>query len=211
MIKTLIIFFVIIALGAVVYYQLPFEKVMQWANVLNKSTDATPVAIPYRATLQTTMGDIGLAFYPDAAPKIVANFIKLAKDGFYDGLQFHRVIPGFMIQGGDPNCGKNGGEDSGACGAGGPGYKLADEINATSALYKAGYKKGIVAMANSGPNTNGSQFFIMVADYPLPPNYTIFGYVTTGQDVADTISDAASDEKDRPYEPMVIKSMTIAE
>ena len=207
--KTLIILLIIIALGVVAYYAMPSLAAL--LTRLQSSARST-VSVPYHATLETSQGAIGLAFYPDAAPKIVENFIKLAKQGFYNGLSFHRVIPGFMIQGGDPNCAtKDGEDDKGACGAGGPGYQLPDEIDAASALYKTGYKKGVVAMANSGPNTNGSQFFIMVADYPLPPNYTIFGYVTSGQDVADAISNVERNRNDRPLEVVVMKSVTIAE
>ena len=156
-------------------------------------------------TIETNLGAIKVQFYEKDAPQTVANFTKLAQKGFYNGLTFHRVIPGFMIQGGDPNCGSK--TDKGPCGAGGPGYKFNDEIKADSLLYKTGYKKGIVAMANSGPDTNGSQFFIMVADYPLPPNYTIFGHVVEGQDVADKISETKRDSGDRPLESVVIKSV----
>ena len=156
-------------------------------------------------TIDTSLGPIKISFYEKDAPNAVANFMKLSQKGFYDGLTFHRVIPRFMIQGGDPNCGAE--TDKGPCGAGGPGYKFADEIKADSPLYKTGYKKGVVAMANSGPDTNGSQFFIMVADYPLPPNYTIFGQVVEGQDVADKISEVKRDSSDRPLEPVVMKSV----
>ncbi|MBI4261996.1 peptidylprolyl isomerase [Candidatus Uhrbacteria bacterium] len=121
--------------------------------------------------LKTTKGDIRIALFSDEAPKAASNFLKLAKDGFYDGLTFHRREEGFVIQGGDPN----------GNGTGGPGYKFEDEP------VKRKYTRGIVAMANSGPNTNGSQFFIMLRDTPLPPSYTIFGEVTDGMDVVDAI------------------------
>ena len=116
--------------------------------------------------------------YDADASKTVNNFITLAKKGFYNNIIFHRVIKGFMIQGGDPL----------GNGTGGPGYTFEDELNLSTVSYKAGYKKGVVAMANAGPNTNGSQFFIMLADNPdLPPKYTIFGKVVKGQDVVDQI------------------------
>ncbi len=124
-----------------------------------------------KAVIQTAKGTIEFELFGDETPKTVSNFIYLAKDGFYDTLTFHRVEPGFVIQGGDPN----------GNGTGGPGYAFADEP------VKRKYTKGIVAMANAGPNTNGSQFFIMLADNPLPPNYTIFGQVIQGQDVVDQI------------------------
>ncbi|MBI2604090.1 MAG: peptidylprolyl isomerase [Candidatus Harrisonbacteria bacterium] len=161
-------------------------------------------------TLETSEGNIAFELYADDAPKTVENFLKLARGGYYDGLSFHRVIPGFMIQGGDPNCGRNGGADAGACGAGGPGYQFEDELNPATASYRAGYKKGVLAMANAGPNTNGSQFFIMVADYPLPHNYTIFGRVTAGQEVADAISKTPRNQNDRPLTPVVMKRVVVA-
>ena len=119
----------------------------------------------------TAKGEIIFELFGDEAPKTVSNFITLARDGFYNGLIFHRREEGFVIQGGDPN----------GNGTGGPGYKFEDEP------VKRTYSKGIVAMANSGPNTNGSQFFIMLGDTPLPPLYTIFGNVLSGQDVVDRI------------------------
>jgi cyclophilin family peptidyl-prolyl cis-trans isomerase len=153
------------------------------------------------ATIKTTKGDIEIAFYPKDAPNTVANFVKLAKKGFYDGLIFHRVIKGFMIQGGDPT----------GTGMGGPGYKFADELNPSSPSYKAGYKKGVVAMANSGPDTNGSQFFIMLADYPLPNNYTIFGKVTKGQEVVDAIGNESTDSNDKPINTVKMISVVVSE
>lgn len=122
--------------------------------------------------LETDKGTIRFNLLADEAPLTVSNFVFLAQKKFYDGLTFHRVEPGFVVQGGDPN----------GTGTGGPGYKFADEP------VKREYKRGIVAMANSGPNTNGSQFFIMLADTPLPPQYTIFGEVTEGMDVVDKIA-----------------------
>ena len=160
------------------------------------------------AILHTNKGDITVEFFDTQAPNTVANFIKLAKDGFYDGVKFHRVIKGFMIQGGDPLSK----DDSKMAfwGTGGPGYKFADEIDAKSDLYtKTGYAKGILAMANSGPNTNGSQFFIMTENYPLPPLYTIFGKVDAGQDVVDKIANVATNANDRPLSPVMIQSVEL--
>jgi cyclophilin family peptidyl-prolyl cis-trans isomerase len=133
--------------------------------------------------------------FADEAPKTVNNFVFLARDGFYDGVIFHRVIPGFMIQGGDPT----------GTGRGGPGYRFADEP------VKRGYKRGILAMANAGPNTNGSQFFIMHADYGLPPNYTIFGKLTSGEEVLDSIAKAPKGSNDRPHQPTKIERIEISE
>ncbi len=157
-------------------------------------------------TLETSLGEIQFETYNNDAPNTVANFVKLAKEKFYDGLIFHRVIKGFMIQGGDPNCVKGG-----ACGAGGPGYQFADELNPATASYKAGYQKGVVAMANAGPNTNGSQFFIMLENNPLPNNYTIFGKVIKGQDVVDAIGNVKTGSGDKPVENVIIKSATVSE
>ncbi len=124
-----------------------------------------------KAVIKTVKGNIEFEIYPEAT-KAASNFIFLTKDSFYDGLNFHRVEPGFVIQGGDPL----------GNGTGGPGYKFGDEPVTRN------YNRGIVAMANAGPNTNGSQFFIMLKDTPLPKNYTIFGEVLKGQEVVDKIS-----------------------
>ena len=157
------------------------------------------VYMNYIITLQTNRGDIQFKTYDSDAPNTVENFITLANNGFYNGVIFHRVIDGFMIQGGDPT----------GTGMGGPGYTFDDEINPNSEIYKKGYLKGIVAMANAGPNTQGSQFFIMVADYPLPPAYTIFGEVVSGQEVADAISKEKRDVNDRPLEDVIIENVLI--
>lgn len=135
----------------------------------------------HTVTLKTTKGDITLELDADMAPKTVTNFVVLAKSKYYDGLTFHRVIPGFMIQGGDPTGNGTGGRSI-------FGEMFEDEIDANSSAYTGGYKAGSIAMANRGPNTNGSQFFIMDTDYPLPANYTIFGRVTKGQDVVNAIA-----------------------
>lgn len=132
-------------------------------------------------TLTTSKGDITLELDADMAPKTVTNFVVLAQSKSYDNLTFHRVIPGFMIQGGDPSGNGTGGKSI-------FGDTFEDEIKADAAVYAGGYKAGTIAMANRGPNTNGSQFFIMDADYPLPASYTIFGHVTKGQDVVHAIA-----------------------
>lgn len=132
------------------------------------------------ATIETDKGTIELVLYPQDAPKTVTNFATLAKNGYYDNLTFHRVVDGFVIQGGDPTGSGSGGESV-------YGEKFEDELNPETASYKEGYKEGVLAMANAGPNTNGSQFFIMLADNPLPNDYTIFGKVTAGMDVVKKI------------------------
>jgi cyclophilin family peptidyl-prolyl cis-trans isomerase len=152
----------------------------------------------YRTEIETSAGTMKTQLHTDDAPNTVNNFVFLARQGFYDNVIFHRTIKGFMIQGGDPT----------GTGRGGPGYQFADEP------VKRRYTRGTLAMANSGPNTNGSQFFIMHADYGLPPNYTIFGELTEGQDVLDAIATAptkSGGEGSSPAEPAVIKSVKITE
>ena len=149
----------------------------------------------YTATIETTAGTMNVDFFPEDAPNTVNNFVFLARDGYYEDVIFHRVIPGFMIQGGDPT----------GSGSGGPGYKFKDEP------VKKKYTRGILAMANAGPNTNGSQFFIMHADYGLPPSYTIFGQLTSGEDVLDAIATAPKGSQDRPKEPVKMTKVTISE
>jgi peptidylprolyl isomerase len=158
----------------------------------------------YTATIKTNFGDIVIQLLPKDAPLTVNNFVVLARQGFYDGIIFHRVVKGFMIQSGDPT----------GTGSGGPGYKFADELPTT-----LDYTKGTVAMANSGPNTNGSQFFIMLGDYSggkLPKNYSIFGKVTGGQDIVDKIGEvpvtkSASGEVSSPTVDVHIVTVTITE
>jgi peptidyl-prolyl cis-trans isomerase B (cyclophilin B) len=148
------------------------------------------------ATLHTSEGDVELELYPNEAPKTVENFTKLASDGFYDGLVFHRVIPDFMVQGGCPL----------GTGSGGPGYTFEDEFN------EHRVERGALAMANSGPNTNGSQFFIVTTDAApwLDGKHTVFGRVTSGQDIVDRISEAPRDARDRPLEPITIDSVELS-
>jgi cyclophilin family peptidyl-prolyl cis-trans isomerase len=155
----------------------------------------------HKITIETNKGKIVFESYDADAPKAVNNFITLANKGFYNGTIFHRVISGFMIQGGDPT----------GTGTGGPGYQFEDELNPSTDSYKAGYVRGTVAMANSGPNTNGSQFFIMHKDYPLPHNYTIFGKVVEGMNVVDAIASSATDRSDRPKENIVMNKVTVEE
>ena len=153
----------------------------------------------YTAVIQTSMGDLTVEFFSDTAPVTVNNFISLSNDGYYDNIIFHRVISGFMIQGGDPS-----GTGHGEYGKF-PGYTFEDELN-----NQQPYEKGILAMANAGPNTNGSQFFIMHVDYPLPYQYTIFGKVTDGLDVIDTIASVQTAEGDKPVEDVVILGVTVS-
>ena len=148
-----------------------------------------------KATLQTNHGPIELELHDEDAPKTVENFKKLARDGFYDGVIFHRVIPDFMIQGGDPT----------GTGSGGPGYQFEDEFNEHEV------ERGALAMANAGPNTNGSQFFIVTTESAswLNGKHTVFGRVTSGMDVADTISELPRDSGDRPHDDVVIERVEL--
>lgn len=161
------------------------------------------------ATLTTSLGAFTVEFYPDTAPTTAANFIKLAKSGFYDGTRFHRVIKGFMIQGGDPLTKDV--VNQARWGTGDPGYKFDDEINPSAEPYLTGYKRGVLAMANSGPNTNGSQFFVMHQDTGLPANYTIFGKVTSGMDTVDKIATVATTgyPYDRPLTDVVLEKVVV--
>jgi cyclophilin family peptidyl-prolyl cis-trans isomerase len=147
-------------------------------------------------TLHTNHGAIGFELYPEDAPKTVENFVKLARDGFYDGVIFHRVIPDFMIQGGDPT----------GTGRGGPGYQFEDEFNDHKV------ERGALAMANAGPNTNGSQFFVVTAEATpwLDGKHTVFGRVTSGMDVVDRISAADRDGRDMPTTPITIDRVELA-
>jgi cyclophilin family peptidyl-prolyl cis-trans isomerase len=147
------------------------------------------------ATLHTNHGAIVIELYPDDAPKTVENFTKLARDGFYDGVIFHRIIPDFMIQGGDPT----------GTGRGGPGYTFEDELNDHKV------ERGALAMANAGPNTNGSQFFIVTTESApwLDGKHTVFGRVTDGMDVVDAISDVETDAGDKPRTDVVIERVEL--
>ena len=161
-----------------------------------------------KATIATDKGAIEIELYTETAPKAAANFIELARKGFYDGVVFHRLVPGFVIQGGDGEYGHIDRLDRGRLGTGGPGHKFADEP------FEGDYERGAVAMANAGPNTNGSQFFVCLADLSggrLPKKYTLFGRVTDGMDVVDAIAAAKRDGRDQPAEPTAMKSVTIAD
>lgn len=156
----------------------------------------------YTGTLETSHGTIEVEFYPEDAPVTVNNFVSLAREGFFDGTPFHRIVKGFVIQGGDPT----------GTGTGGPGYRFKDEP------VRKDYEKGTLAMANAGPNTNGSQFFIVLEDLRgrLPKNYTIFGKVTSGMDVVESISDVSvgrgpSGEVSSPMEPVTLNKVEINE
>ena len=148
------------------------------------------------ATLHTNHGPIEVELFDDDAPKTVDNFVKLARDGFYDGVTFHRVIPDFMIQGGDPT----------GSGMGGPGYTFEDEFNDHKVV------RGALAMANAGPNTNGSQFFVVTAEATpwLDGKHTVFGRVTDGMDVVDAISSVDTDAGDRPRDDVKIERVELS-
>ena len=147
------------------------------------------------ATLHTNHGQIEIELFDEGAPKTVENFLKLARDGFYDDVIFHRVIPDFMIQGGDPT----------GTGTGGPGYTFEDEFNDHKVA------RGALAMANAGPNTNGSQFFVVTAEATpwLDGKHTVFGRVTNGMDAVDEISSVATDSSDKPREAVVIERVEL--
>jgi peptidyl-prolyl cis-trans isomerase B (cyclophilin B) len=150
-----------------------------------------------KATLQTNSGPITIEFFDDDAPKTVENFRKLAGEGFYDGLIFHRVIPDFMVQGGCPQ----------GTGTGGPGYTFEDEFNDHKVV------RGALAMANAGPNTNGSQFFIVTTGAApwLDGKHTVFGEVVDGMDVVDTIEKSDTDTRDKPVEPKTIDKVELSD
>jgi len=193
-------------------YQLKDVKINP-TNMETPTPTQTPLAENITAIINTNKGIMKVELFPKIAPNTVRNFVELAKGTrinpitgklvsekpFYDGLTFHRIISGFMIQGGDPN----------GTGTGGPGYKFADEPVTEE------YSRGTIAMANSGPNTNGSQFFIMHKDYPLPPNYTIFGRILTSDSLSlatlDAIASVETNSSDAPIEKIVINSITIQE
>ena len=151
----------------------------------------------YTAVIDTSAGEIRLELWPDVAPQTVGNFVGLARQGFYDGTVFHRVIPDFMIQGGDPT----------GTGTGGPGYTFEDEFNDRKV------ERGALAMANAGPNTNGSQFFIVTTEAApwLDGKHTVFGRVTAGMEAVDAIEGLDTDAQDKPREPAVIERVELAD
>lgn len=196
--------------AAVIYVRIPKGASMnnqqtQEPEPTAKSNNPAPpemqidVTKKYTATLETSAGKIVIALMAKETPKTVNNFVYLSRKGFYTNIVFHRVIKGFMIQGGDPK----------GNGTGGPGYKFDDEP------FTGAYERGVVAMANSGPDTNGSQFFIIHTETDLSPDYVIFGKVTEGLGVVDAIASAATiqdgRENSRPVKPVVITSVEIAE
>lgn len=173
------------------------SKTKQWNSPPAMDIDT---AKSYSAVLMTTKGEIAIALEADATPVTVNNFVFLARQNFYDNVIFHRIIKGFMIQSGDPE----------GTGRGGPGYRFDDET------FSGEYTRGTVAMANAGPDTNGSQFFIMHGDTPLQKDYVIFGHVTAGMDVVDAIANGKvtsgfSGEASTPVNPDKILSVTIRE
>lgn len=196
--NTLIILAIIAVVAIIGFY---FYKTGGLNNNQSKNSN-------YMVILKTNFGEIKFKTYDSDAPKTVENFVSLANKGFYNGLIFHRVIKDFMIQGGDPVCSANG-PDKNVCGTGGPGYQFEDELNKNTDSYKEGYVKGVLAMANSGQNTNGSQFFIMLEDTALPHSYTIFGKVVSGQDVVDKIGSVETNSVDRPIFPVIIESVSV--
>ena len=187
----------------------PVEATIETTEEIEMTYDKTYSAPPamnidekgnYSAVIETSLGTIEIELFTDIAPITVNNFVNLSNDGYYDNVIFHRVIKGFMIQGGDPS-----GTGHGEMGKY-PGYEFQDELNNPMQ-----YEKGIVAMANRGPNTNGSQFFIMHVDYPLPYDYTIFGKVSNGIDVVDAIANVQTGDMDKPVDDVVINSIDIKE
>lgn len=205
--KQLILPILIIAVltGGALYY-FSQSKPMQ-SEVSQSSTTPEASNIPSagasQITLKTTKGDIVMELYPDKAPATVENFLKLANAGFYNGVKFHRVIPGFMIQAGDPN---TKGDDISSYGMGGPGYTIEDEF--TNGLSNA---RGMVAMANTGaPHSGGSQFFINVKDNTsLDGGYSVFGKVLSGMDVADAIVSVPRNASDMPNDPITVTSVEV--
>jgi len=183
------------------------DEIVQTTEVTEMTYDKTYTSTPemsidvnstYTAELETSLGNIVIELFTDTSPITVNNFVNLSNDGYYNDVIFHRVIKGFMIQGGDPSGTGHG--DMGKY----PGYDFEDELD-----NPMNYEKGIVAMANRGPNTNGSQFFIMHEDYPLPYQYTIFGKVLSGLDVVDAIGNVQTGENDKPNEDVVIFNIKI--
>ena len=183
------------------------DEIVQTTEVTEMTYDKTYTSTPemsidvnstYTAELETSLGNIVIELFTDTSPITVNNFVNLSNDGYYNDVIFHRVIKGFMIQGGDPSGTGHG--DMGKY----PGYDFEDELD-----NPMNYEKGIVAMANRGPDTNGSQFFIMHEDYPLPYQYTIFGKVLSGLDVVDAIGNVQTGENDKPNEDVVILNVKI--
>ena len=177
------------------------ETIMTYDKTYNSKPEFTiDTSKQYTAEIETSSGDMVIELFTETAPNTVNNFISLSQDGYYNNVIFHRVIKDFMIQGGDPS-----GTGHGQMGKY-PGYEFEDELN-----NQRPYEKGILAMANRGPNTNGSQFFIMHQDYPLPYSYTIFGQVVDGFDVIDKIASVETDSADKPTTDVVISTVEVTE
>ena len=192
---------------------LPAVALLAWAGCRPPGTGnpkvpaGAKISGGHHAVLETDKGTIEIELLGSDAPKAVENFRLLAEHGYYNGLLFHRIVKGFMLQGGDPEGNGRGGESAW-------GGFFADEIERDSALYKGGYRRGMVAMANAGPNTNGSQFFIMHQDYPLAPNYVIFGKVTKGIEAVDALAGVpttlgADGGLSKPVTPPVLRKVTV--
>ncbi len=210
----------VVAVGIIIYFMTrptPADQSNYQSPTNPSDTSAVPATtapadkssnkkIMNQATIQTNMGTIVIQLDPEHAPNTVANFEKLANSGFYSNVKFHRVIKGFMIQGGDPLSKQPFDAMTNRWGTGGPGYAFADELTG-----KETYPQGTLAMANAGPNTNGSQFFIVTASpaAPLHPDYTVFGKVIKGMDVALKIENVQTDASDRPTNDVVIEKVTI--
>lgn len=204
--KSWIITVVIVAGAAVAaYLLLPSKAVQDSSDNDSQSTrtETSNYSENYMVTLKTSKGDIELELHGKDAPKTVENFIKLSESGYYNGVIFHRVIADFMIQGGDPTGTGTGGQSAFEDGA-----PFADELNPDSESYQRGYARGTLAMANRGPNTNTSQFFIVHKDSDLPHLYTIFGRVTDGMDVVDEIATAPVNGE-VPVDPVKIESVEV--
>ena len=194
---------IILVLGTTFYFMSLQENEELNQNTQESTAEASDAQKEVTAVMTTSEGVITLALNANDAPNTVANFVKLAESGFYDGTKFHRVIPNFMIQGGDPQTKDDSLQQ--AWGTGGPGYTFADEIYANNSN-----AVGTISMANAGPDTNGSQFFINVADNNfLDDKHTVFGQVTEGMAVVQTIVNTQTEAQDRPLKPMVIHSITI--
>lgn len=220
--KIILIIAIVVVLGIIVILSLKHKKTddNKTANNTeqtnqqpqvnnNQNTNTTPMEdIDIQNKFVTLSvqgyGDIKLELYDEDAPKAVENFLRLTQKGYYDNVTFHRIIKGFMIQGGDPDGTGMGGDSIW-------GSEFADELNPDTTSYRTGYVKGVLAMANRGPNTNGSQFFIMLEDTTLPHNYTIFGKVVAGQNVVDKIGSVQTGPNDAPVQKVVITKATISD
>lgn len=202
--KNIIIIVTVIIVAAGLYVWFGGTKDKGSENNLRDATKNETAMTNPRIIIKTNIGEIEVELSQDAAPNTATNFTKLAGEGFYNGTRFHRVIKGFMIQGGDPLSKDN--TQRARWGTGGPGYQFADELTG-----REKYPQGTLAMANAGPNTNGSQFFIVTAspEAPLPPSYAVFGKVVRGMDVALAIENVKTGPSDQPIEDVAIEKITV--